>query len=110
MLDAIGSLSPENWYWNGKGFYDNKPGHWAKFPGIEMLNYNEFKKRIPIAANQNAECQEITEWSPEKMKAERDRENCFRIVELGIPVCDVVIVGKPRLEYSDSGEPLIVLG
>ena len=40
----------------------------------------------------------------------RDRENCFRIVELGIPACDVVIVGKPRLEYNQSGEPYIVIG
>ena len=32
VLDAIGTLSPENWYWDGKGFYDNNPGTWAEFP------------------------------------------------------------------------------
>ena len=44
------------------------------------------------------------------MRGARDKENCFRIVELGIPACDVVIVGKPRLEYTKGGEPQIVIG
>ena len=48
--------------------------------------------------------------SSDAMRRLRDKENCFRIVELGIPACDVVIVGKPRLEYSKSGEPLIIIG
>ena len=48
--------------------------------------------------------------SPDAMRRTRDKENCFRIVELGIPSCDVVIVGKPRLEYSRNGEPEIVIG
>jgi len=32
LLDAIGYLSPKNWYWDGRGFYDNRPGTWASFP------------------------------------------------------------------------------
>ena len=75
-----------------------------------MLSYDEFRRRLPIAAKENSEHQEATEMSPKAMMKARDKENCFRIVELGIPACDVVIVGKPRLEYSDNGKPLIVIG
>ena len=110
VLDAIGTMSPNDWYWNGKGYYDNRPGSWSSFPGKEMLSYDEFRRRLPIAAKENSECQEATRLSTAAMEKARDRENCFRIVELGIPACDVVIVGKPRLEYSKNGEPLIVLG
>ena len=54
VLDAIGKLSPNDWYWNGRGFYDNRPGHWASFPSKEMINYEEFKKRIKIASEENS--------------------------------------------------------
>ena len=75
-----------------------------------MLNYQEFKRRVRIAAEENSRHQEATEMSPDEMRRARDTDNCFRIVELGIPSCDVVIVGKPRLEYSSNGEPEIVIG
>ena len=109
VLDALGKLSPQGWYWNGKAFYDNRPGRWASFPGKEMLSYDEFSRRIPLAAIENAKHQEATELSPQEMRNTRDSDNCFRIVELGIPACDVVILGKPHLEYSKSGEPQIVI-
>ena len=46
VLDAIGHLSPRNWYWNGGGFYDNRPGHWSTYTQTVMVDYTEFKKRM----------------------------------------------------------------
>jgi len=65
---------------------------------------------MAIAAGQNAKHQEATEYGESLMKRVRDEENCFRIVELGIPAGDVVVFCKPSLEYTSSGEPHIVLG
>jgi len=110
LLDGLGRLSPNNWYWNGKAFYDNRPGSWSSFPGKEMVDYVEFKRRMEIAAHENARYQMATDGNTASMTRKRDEENCFRVVELGIPSCDVVVVSKPRLEYTNSGEAHIVLG
>ena len=54
VLDAIGLLSPKDWLWNGKGFYDNRPGSFSSFPDKQMVDYDEFKKRVQIAAKENS--------------------------------------------------------
>ena len=53
ILDAIGYLSPNNWYWDPNGFYDNNPGIWSTYKDQEMVDYKEFKKRILQAAEFN---------------------------------------------------------
>ena len=54
-----------------------------------MLDYSEFTKQ---------------------MKESPNDKYCFRIVELGIPACDVVVMGKPRLSHTNYGEPYIEIG
>ena len=47
-LDEIGRLSPFNWLWSPKGYYDgNEPlRFWAKWPTKELVPYTEMKRRI----------------------------------------------------------------
>ena len=94
-LDALGRLVPSGWLWVGKGFYDNRPGSWASHPGVDYLDYAEFRRRVKAAAYENARYQDATEMSPSEMAEARDKENCFRIAELGIGASDVVVMGKP---------------
>ena len=41
-LDALGSLVPIGWLWSGDGFYDNHPGSWSTYPGVQLLPYTAF--------------------------------------------------------------------
>ena len=114
-LDSIGRLVPNGWLWSGKGFYDNRPGHWSSYPNVELLDYATFRQRIPIAARENARSQDATEMSFSEMESMRDRENCFRVVELGVASeSAVVVLGKPQLIVSKdggaSGSSFIVIG
>eukprot|EP00931_Biecheleriopsis_adriatica_P062415 TRINITY_DN37602_c0_g1_i2.p1 TRINITY_DN37602_c0_g1~~TRINITY_DN37602_c0_g1_i2.p1 ORF type:complete len:340 (+),score=53.91 TRINITY_DN37602_c0_g1_i2:717-1736(+) len=108
-LHAIGAISPNGWLWNGKGFYDNRPGHWSMWgDSKELLSYKDFSARIPIAADLNSKYQDATEVSPSVMRQQRDAENCFRIVELSIPTgADVVVLAKPVLQEGPRPIKLI---
>ena len=98
-LDEIGRLVPNGWMFHPNGFYDNNPGSWSSFKNVEEVNYTEFKRRIAVTNNENSRHQEYTYWGYDKMKKKRDSENCFRIVELGIPnYFDVVILARPIID------------
>ena len=102
-LDALGRLSPHGWHWNGKGFYDNNPGGWSKWNKKAVLDYKDFARRIPEAAELNARHQVATRESPAKMRKNRDNDNCFRVVELGIPTTsDVTVLGSPSRKKDGS--------
>merc|ERR1712107_820101 len=71
-------------------------GSWSCWLRDEMLTYQELRSRIPVAASLNAKNQDATDLSGQAMRGARDADNCFRIVELGIPAgSDVVIVARP---------------
>lgn len=101
-LDELGRLSPNGWHWDGHGYYDNNPGSWSKWVGKEVLDYEDFKQRLPEAARLNALGQEATEVSPSEMEANRDDDNCFRFAELGISASDVTVLGSPKREEDGS--------
>eukprot|EP00918_Siedleckia_nematoides_P052646 GHVU01115017.1.p1 GENE.GHVU01115017.1~~GHVU01115017.1.p1 ORF type:complete len:544 (+),score=88.56 GHVU01115017.1:79-1710(+) len=110
VLDTIAELLPDKlWLWDGKGFYDNNPGNWASFPGKGHVPYSEFKRRLAIAAEENAEHQDAKEpgTSRDAMKMNRDKENAFRIVELGISESDVTVLGKPEWSQTTQGITLV---
>ena len=71
----------------------------------------DFKNRMKVAAKENSVYQEATKKGPEEMRRDRDKENCFRISELGIPNhADVVVLGKPQMMLgndADGGEFII---
>jgi len=101
-------LPHKRWLWDGRGFYDNRPGKWASHPGTELVSYAEFKRRMRVAAAENCEHQDATELSFDEMKAVRDKENCFRIVELGIPKgADVTVLAKPV--WSKASQSITLL-
>ena len=99
-LDQIGKLVPNGWVFHPKGFYDNNPGTvWPSFKKVEEVNYTEFKRRIAITKEENSKHQEYTYWNYDKMMKKRDDENCFRVVELGIPnYFDVVLLARPVVD------------
>lgn len=103
-LDTIGQISPNNWYWTPKAYYDNNEPlrNWAKWPKNELISYSELRQRIITAAQLNNQHQEIVEWG-HNLAAERDADNCFRVVELGIPEGEeVTVLASPRIiEGSD---------
>jgi hypothetical protein len=68
----------------------------------EVLTYDAFKARIPEAAKLNAQYQEATEVSQDTMRKNRDNDNCFRFVELGISASDVTVLGSPWVEDDGS--------
>eukprot|EP00933_Yihiella_yeosuensis_P040140 TRINITY_DN34356_c0_g1_i1.p1 TRINITY_DN34356_c0_g1~~TRINITY_DN34356_c0_g1_i1.p1 ORF type:complete len:277 (+),score=26.69 TRINITY_DN34356_c0_g1_i1:114-833(+) len=107
VLDALGTASPDNWYWQPNGFYDNNPGSWSRWNRAEMLSYDQLSSRIPVAAQLNAQHQRATDYSVREMQEHRNSENCFRVVELGIPAgAEVTVLAKPRV---GSGARTIVL-
>jgi hypothetical protein len=97
-LDSIGRLMPNGWLWSGKGFYDNRPGSWASYPDVEVVDYDTFRRRIGVASQENGRHQEAVDDDGSSLDSTRDRDNCFRVVELGVPAdSDVVVLGKPQL-------------
>jgi len=55
------------------------------------------QNRIKESAILNSQNQHIKSWG-ENLAAKRDEENCFRIVELGIPKGEkVTILASPRV-------------
>lgn len=79
--------------------------HWASYPGIESLGFEEFFSRIAVASEENSMHQEATVKSKEEMRADRNAENCFRFVELGIPnFADVIVVGRPSYQAMIPGK------
>ena len=110
-LDDLGHLFPDGWLWSGNGFYDNNPGYWSSYSGVEIVNFKEFKSRMSVAAKENARSQDATTMSTTGMQQARDEENCFRVSEIGIPNhSDVVILGKPQLTLGNDadGNDLII--
>ena len=110
-LDDLGRLFPHGWLWSGKGFYDNNPGSWSAYAGVETLDYIDFKRRMLQAAELNAKYQSATKMSTNSMRLARDEENCFRVSEIGIPnYSDVVVLGKPQLTLGNNadGNDLII--
>lgn len=110
-LDDLGHLFPHGWLWSGKGFYDNNPGNWSTYPGVETLDYKDFKRRMLMAAEENAKYQDASDKSTTSMRLSRDKENCFRVSEIGIPnYSDVVVLGKPQLTLGNNadGNDLII--
>ena len=104
-LDEIANLVPNDapWVFQGKGFYDGNPGSWSSFPDTYVSDYQTFKNRINVAAEENAKMQPFAKGAPEYMRKTRDADNCFRVVELGIPNhSEITILAKP--EVSDDGK------
>jgi len=57
------------------------------------------RSRISVAAELNAQHQDATKVSTEGMRLARDADNCFRIVEFGIPAgADVVVLARPTFQ------------
>ena len=55
------------------------------------------QKRIRESAILNSQYQEIRDWGDD-LASMRDAENCFRIVELGIPKGEkVTVLASPRV-------------
>ena len=99
-LNEIGQISPYNWVWSPRGFYDNNQPirQWAKWHKRELIPYEEMKHRIQESAKLNNANQEIKSGWAAISQEQRDRENCFRIVELGIPKGEkVTILASPRV-------------
>ena len=106
-LDQLGRLIPDGWLWTANAFYDNRPGKWASHTRTEILDYKQFKIQAEKASEENSLYQQATTMSPQNMVKARDSDNCFRIVELGIPNnSDVVIVGMPHSEDSGKSSSL----
>ena len=116
-LDGIGNLCPEGWLWQPRGFYDNAVPNGAPFAEDEIVSFDEFKSRIPIAAKANAAMQRAVEMSASMVQdlsgwnaieLNRDTDNCFRVVELGIADgSEVVVVASPVLKII-QGEPVLM--
>lgn len=109
-LDNIGNLSPTGWIWDPRGYYDNRNPlpHWAKWTSKGPVSYNELKARVEFTRDLNSEKQEFTEYSTDKMHNYRDKENCFRIVELAIPRnSEVTVLANPK--YDSKAENKISL-
>ena len=97
-LDDIAKIVPQQWLWSGKGFYDNNLNDRFSYPDVEKVDYAEFKQRISVASRENAKWQEATEWDSAEMMRKRDKENSFRVAELGIAnESEVVVLAKPQL-------------
>ena len=106
-LDQIANLVPNDapWVFAGKGFYDNNPGNWSSFPDTYVSDYQTFKKRMNVAAEENAKWQTFTIGTPKSMRKARDVDNGFRVVELGIPNhTEVTILAKPAV--SEDGKDI----
>lgn len=107
VLDELGTLSPKKWNFNPKSFYDDSEdvAEWAAWPKQEVVPYAELKHRIPKASKQTGKHRTkkgvgvpVKEW-----QALRDKENGFRIVEMGIPNgTEVTIVAKPEYDANES--------
>ena len=66
------------------------------------------KNRINVAAEENAKMQPFAKGAPEYMRKTRDADNCFRVVELGIPNhSEITILAKP--EVSDDGKKYLFM-
>lgn len=82
-LDEIAEACPDKqWLWNGACFYDDHIPEKASYAACEAVNYQEFKSRMDKAADENAKYQTATEFNSIQMQANRDKENCFRLVEV----------------------------
>lgn len=105
VFDSLGALSPDNWRWDGYGFYDNHPGFWSKWTDKrgEWVDYETFQYRAKQAAELNAVNQEASDLTAHEMRECRDEENGFRIVELGIPDGEeVTVLAKPEISDRDG--------
>ena len=61
-----------------------------------------------VAAEENCEYQDATELSCKEMKAARDRENSFRVLELGIPRgANVTVLANPIWSEASKSISLV---
>jgi carbonic anhydrase len=62
-LNDIGRIYPNDWVWNGHGFYDNNPGSWSSFNCTEIVDYQVLQKRMKVSADENASYQPASKLS-----------------------------------------------
>jgi hypothetical protein len=97
-LESIGELVPDGWFWQANGFYDNHIPMNVPYADDEVVTFQEFQKRMHVAAIQNAYKQTAVR-SSDNLEQQRDAENCFRVVELGIKDgAEVVVLATPMMK------------